>query len=67
MLPETNQLAYFAELADPRHAQNRHHPLINIVSIAILGVISGADTEVDIEQFTRVGFLFSHHFKRKNA
>ena len=51
MLPETSILAYFADLEDPRIEKNRKHPLINIISIAILGVICGADTWVDIERY----------------
>lgn len=48
MLPETSILAYFAELEDPRIEKNQKHPLI---SIAILGVICGADSWVDIERY----------------
>ncbi len=48
---ETSILAYFAELDDPRIEKNRKHPLINVVSIAVLGVICGADTWVDIERY----------------
>lgn len=51
MLPETSIVAHFARLDDPRDERNRKHPLINIISIAILGVISGADTWVDIERY----------------
>jgi predicted transposase YbfD/YdcC len=51
MLPETSILAYFAELDDPRIEKNQKHPLINVISIAILGVICGADTWVDIERY----------------
>lgn len=51
MLPETNIFAYFDELDDPRIEKNRKHPLINVISIAILGVICGADTWVDIERY----------------
>lgn len=43
MLPETSIVTYFAELDDPRIEKNQKHPLINIISIAILGVICGAD------------------------
>jgi predicted transposase YbfD/YdcC len=50
MLPETNLIAHFADLEDPRDARNRKHPLINIIGIAILGVICGADNWVDIER-----------------
>jgi hypothetical protein len=48
MLLETSILAYFAEVDDPRIEKNPKHPLINVISIAILGVICGADNWVDI-------------------
>ena len=51
MLPETNILAYFADLDDPRVEKNRKHPLMNVITIAILSVICGADTWVDIERY----------------
>lgn len=51
MLPETSILVYFAELDDPRIEKNQKHALINVLSIAILGVICGADTWVDIERY----------------
>jgi predicted transposase YbfD/YdcC len=51
MLLETSILAYFAEVDDPRIEKNQKHPLINLISIAILGVICGADTWVDIERY----------------
>lgn len=51
MLPERNLLAYFANLDDPRIEKNRKHPLINVIGIAILGVICGADNWVDIERY----------------
>jgi hypothetical protein len=51
MMPEIGILTYFAELDDPRIEKNQKHPLINIISIAILGVICGADTWVDIERY----------------
>jgi hypothetical protein len=37
MLLETSILAYFAEVDDPRIEKNPKHPLINVISIAILG------------------------------
>jgi predicted transposase YbfD/YdcC len=51
MLPETNILACFGDLDDPRIEKNRKHPLINVIGIAILGVICGADNWVDIERY----------------
>jgi predicted transposase YbfD/YdcC len=51
MLSEASIWAYFANVEDPRKDKNRKHPLINIIGIAILGVICGADTWVDIERY----------------
>lgn len=51
MLPETSLFVYFAELEDPRIEKNRDHPLINVLVIAILGVICGADNFTEIERF----------------
>lgn len=48
---ETSILSYFGELEDPRSETNLSHPLINVVSIAILGVICGADDWVAIETY----------------
>ena len=51
MQPETSIQAYFADLDDPRIERNRKHPLMNILTIAILGVLCGADTWVDIQRY----------------
>ncbi len=51
MFPETSILSYFADMDDPRIEKNRKHPLINVLTIAVLGVLSGADTWVDIEDY----------------
>jgi len=51
MYPETSIMAYFADMEDPRTGQNITHPLVNIVLIAILGVICGADGWVDVERY----------------
>lgn len=51
MSGETSILSYFADLEDPRAEHNLQHPLINVITIAILGVICGADTWVDIERY----------------
>lgn len=48
---ETSILSYFADLEDPRIERNRAHPLSNIVSIAILGMICGADNWVALEEY----------------
>jgi hypothetical protein len=39
MLPETSIISHFAQLEDPRDERNRKHPLMNIITIAILGVL----------------------------
>jgi hypothetical protein len=41
MFPETSIMSYFADIEDPRSGQKTTHPLIDIVIIAILGVICG--------------------------
>ena len=50
MFPETSIMSYFGELEAPRNGQNITHPLVNIVTIAILGVFCGADGWVDVER-----------------
>ena len=42
---------YFAKLDDPRIDRTKEHRLLDIVTIAVCGVICGADTWVDIEAF----------------
>jgi len=42
---------HFSGVQDPRVERTKEHPLVNIIVIAICGVICGADTWVDIEHF----------------
>jgi hypothetical protein len=42
---------HFAELEDPRIDRAKHHQLLDIIIIAACGVICGADSWVDIEEF----------------
>lgn len=51
MLPETNILSYFSDLEDPRGGRNITHPLENVITLAILAVICGADGWVDVEEY----------------
>src|SRR5688572_12855316 len=51
MFAETSIISHFAQLEDPRDERNRKHALVNIITIAILGVLGGADTWVDIERY----------------
>lgn len=51
MQPSTSLFAHFADLEDPRNSAQVEHPLVNIILIAILGVICGADNWVDVERY----------------
>ncbi len=44
-------MQYFEELPDPRQGRRRDHPLVAIVTIAILAVLAGADGFVAIEAY----------------
>lgn len=44
---------HFNDLADPRIDRTKHHQLLDIIAIAICGVICGADNWVDLELFGR--------------
>ena len=43
-------ITHFSKVTDVRKDQGKRHPLIDIISIAIIGVICGADDWVTIEQ-----------------
>jgi DDE family transposase len=42
---------HFATLEDPRVERTKYHQRLSIITIALCGVICGADTWVDIEEF----------------
>jgi len=42
---------HFGDLDDPRVERTRRHQLLDIIAIAICGVICGADSWVDLELF----------------
>jgi len=44
----------FADLPDPRVSRTRQHKLIDLVVIAICGVISGAEHWTEIEQYAEI-------------
>ena len=52
--PDSSLLAHFSGLSDPRVERTRKHKLIDIVAIAICGVICGADNWVEIAYFGEV-------------
>ena len=43
--------SYFASLADPRHTRNRKHLLVDIVAIAVCGLVCGCDGPTAIRRW----------------
>lgn len=52
--PAGSRLAHFGSLNDPRIERSKKHKLLDMVAIAICGVICGADTWVEIAYFGEV-------------
>ena len=52
----------FASLNDPRIERHKHHQLIDILTIAICAIISGADNWVEIEEFGKARIAWFHGF-----
>jgi hypothetical protein len=50
-LPGTRIERHFADLRDPRVERTKRHKLLDIVVLAICGVICGADDWVSMQQF----------------
>jgi predicted transposase YbfD/YdcC len=48
--PDGSIRAHFGQVVDPRVERTKHHQLLDIILIAICGVICGADNWVEIEQ-----------------
>ena len=46
----------FADLRDPRREHGLEHKLIDIISLTICAVVSGADSWVDVEEYGRCKF-----------
>jgi predicted transposase YbfD/YdcC len=44
-------LQHFQDLPDPRRDRTKDHPLMSVITIAILGILSGADGFVGIEAY----------------
>ncbi len=60
--------SYFCSLEDPRSDHTRRHQLIDIITIAISGVICGADTWVDLELLASpVGVGYRLSGRRKSS
>lgn len=49
--PAASITSYFSSLEDPRSDHTKRHQLMDILTIAICGVICGADSWVDLELF----------------
>lgn len=49
--PQASIIEHFSTLTDPRVERTKHHQLVDIITIAILGVLCGADGWVEIEVF----------------
>jgi len=60
--PITSIDEYFGDLTDPRAGNNIQHPLINIITLGICGMISGADNWVDIEVYGHAKRAFFETF-----
>ena len=53
-MPNSESAAFhdhFRDLNDPRVERTRKHPLINILFIAVCGVLSGANSFAGIQEF----------------
>ena len=49
--PKISLLDHFAKLTNPRIDRTKEHKLIDILTIAICGMLSGTDNWVAIEQY----------------
>jgi len=51
--------SYFASLSDPRHTRNRKHLLVDVVVIAVCGMVCGCDGPTAIHRWAsnRLGWL----------
>ena len=52
-LPGTSISAHFGAITDPRAERGKEHALVEIITIALCAVISGADSWVAVEAFGR--------------
>jgi predicted transposase YbfD/YdcC len=52
-LIKASVMEYLAEVSDPRIDRTRAHPLVNVLVIALLAVLCGADSFAAIERFGR--------------
>lgn len=55
-------LTHFLDVTDPRDGPHLLHPLVNIIAIAICGVICGADEWTEIEEFGQAKYDWLQRF-----
>ncbi|WP_424100283.1 ISAs1 family transposase [Moorena producens] len=60
--PKTTIYEHFSDLKDPRVDRSKLHKLIDIITITICAVISGADTWVDIELYGKTKYKWLNKF-----
>ena len=60
--PKTTISEYFAEIKDPRIERNKLHKLIDIISITLCAVITGARSWLDIESFGQCKYKWFKSF-----
>ena len=60
--PKTTITEHFGDLEDPRVERSKLHKLIDIITITICAVISGADTWVDIEVYGKSKYKWLKKF-----
>jgi len=60
--PKTTIAEHFADVEDPRIDRTKRHKLIDILTITICAVISGADTWVDIETYGQAKYKWLKKF-----
>ena len=46
-------IKHFELLPDPRHTRNRRHELVDVIVIAVSGVIVGCDGPTSIERWAK--------------
>ena len=44
-------ICHFEQLADPRSPINRHHPLLSVLTISLMGVLAGSDGPTAISRW----------------
>ena len=60
--PKITIADHFSQIEDPRVERTKQHKLIDIITIAICGVICGADTWVAIETYGRAKYEWLKKF-----